>query len=719
MYWNVGPRPSEPGLGIIPEVGLRNTWSEVGEPRAGVDVRREMPDAGHAMHSDAALGHRGRELVPAALLGLASDQRLIELVRAGSERAFEALFDRHHRSVLAFCRNMLGSQQEAEDAVQLTFLAAYRDLMGSERPITLRPWLYGIARYRCLNVVRLRRERPVATLPEPGIDHLGAELATREDLRAILADLARLPDDQRAAIVLAALGDISHEQIAQILGCRREKVKALVFQARTALIAGRAARETPCAEIREQLATLRGGALRRTELRQHLHHCPSCRAFREEVRNHRRQRHVLLPLFPISQLKRTVLRTLFAPGAGGGETALSAGALSTGGLAAAALAAVVIHTGGVITGATPSPNGREAAWTAEPSNGVASPTGQGATLTIALPRLPRAEPARAQRSGRHVTARVPAEGPAQAPRPPMPIAAPESGSGAAVPEQPEHSYEVEKADQTAVAIIPGQAARPEPPRTAPPSKPPTTIAASAPATASKPPETNLEATPAVPAATANPSEPPRANAQANPLTASRHDGTPPEPKPEAAPANPAQAASPRGGNPEDGPTRPSEGSARSQRPRANGQPDPATPDPATPDTPTKPQTHHQNTPPKPEQAAKPPQPPRANAQPNPPTPDTPTKRPQANHQNTPPTSDQASKPPQPPRANRAPNPPTPDTPTKPPQTDHQAAPTKPRGQAEPAPAATEATSVPTSSAQQSRSVAAAPRDSETTQPPPG
>ena len=444
------------------------------------------------MHFDAALGHRRRELVPAALLGLASDQRLVELVRGGSERAFEVLFDRHHPSVLRFCRHMLGSQEEAEDAVQLTFLAAYRDLMGSERPIVLRPWLYGIARYRCIHVLRLRRELPVARLPEPGIDHLGAEVATREDLRAILADLGRLPDAQRAALVLAALGDISHEQIAQILGCRREKVKALVFQARTALIAGRAARETPCAEIREQLATLRGGALRRTALRQHLHHCPSCRAFREEVRNQRRQWRVLLPLFPISQLKRTVLRTLLAPGAGG-ETALSAGAMGTGGLAAAALAVVVIHAGGVVTGATPSRNGREAARTAEPSNGVASPTGQGATLTIALPRLPRAEPARAQRSGRHVTARVPTEGPAQAPRPPMPIAAPESGSGAAVIEQPEHSYQVEKADQTAVAIIPGQAAPPEPPRTAPPSKPPTTIAPSGPATASKPPGTNLEA----------------------------------------------------------------------------------------------------------------------------------------------------------------------------------------------------------------------------------
>jgi hypothetical protein len=101
----------------------------------------------------------------------------------------------------------------------------------------------------------------------------------------------------------------------------------------------------PCAEIREQLATLRGAALQRTPLRQHLHHCPSCRAFREEVCNQRRQRRILLPLFSIGGLKRTVVAPLFGPGRGASETASTAGALGTGGLTAAMLAAVVIHAG--------------------------------------------------------------------------------------------------------------------------------------------------------------------------------------------------------------------------------------------------------------------------------------------------------------------------------------------------------------------------------------
>src|SRR5918911_173014 len=77
----------------------------------------------------------------------------------GSKAAFEVMFTRHQRGVLSFCRHMLGSVEEAEDAVQHTFLAAYRDLVGSTKAVRLRPWLYAIARNRCLTVLRARRER--------------------------------------------------------------------------------------------------------------------------------------------------------------------------------------------------------------------------------------------------------------------------------------------------------------------------------------------------------------------------------------------------------------------------------------------------------------------------------------------------------------------------------------------------------------------------------
>jgi hypothetical protein len=108
-------------------------------------------------------------------------------------------------------------------------------------------------------------------------------------------------------------------------------VKSLVFQARTALIDRRIARETPCDQIREQLATLRGGALRRSHLRHHLEACPGCSEYREEIRRQRAMLAVALPVIPSAALKAKVLGSF---GLGGG----SAAAATTGGAAATAAA---------------------------------------------------------------------------------------------------------------------------------------------------------------------------------------------------------------------------------------------------------------------------------------------------------------------------------------------------------------------------------------------
>ena len=207
----------------------------------------------HVEYSEIELPRR-RLLLPAALLRVASDARLVSELRAGSERAFEVLFDRHYVPLLAYCRHLLGSVDEGEDAVQHTFLAAYRELVGSHKPIVVRPWLYTIAHNRCLSILRARRERPVAEVLEPATANLAADLALREELRALLADVGRLPELQRAALVLLELGDLSHAEIADVIGCRPGKVKSLVFMARSSLGTSRAARDTPCWEIREQLA---------------------------------------------------------------------------------------------------------------------------------------------------------------------------------------------------------------------------------------------------------------------------------------------------------------------------------------------------------------------------------------------------------------------------------------------------------------------------------
>jgi RNA polymerase sigma factor (sigma-70 family) len=138
----------------------------------------------HDAGLDVLAATRSRRRVPARLLRLASDERLVDMLRGGSEAAFEALFDRHHRGVLGFCRHMLGSVEEGEDAVQHTFLAAYRELAASDKPIQLRPWLYAIARNRCLTVLRTRSRQAVGELEEPPTEHLAAEVERRHELRA-------------------------------------------------------------------------------------------------------------------------------------------------------------------------------------------------------------------------------------------------------------------------------------------------------------------------------------------------------------------------------------------------------------------------------------------------------------------------------------------------------------------------------------------------------
>ena len=249
-------------------------------------------------------------------------------VRAGDDRAFEALYDRHHRPLLAFCRHLLGSADEAEDALQHTFIAAHRALRTDERPVMLRPWLFTIARNRCLSLLRSRRNVVALTEVEPTLPvtvGLAAQVEQRADLQALVHDLHALSDDQRAALVLSELGDLDHEQIANVLGVRRARVATLVFQARASLMETRKARDTSCSDIQEQLATLRGGALRRTTLRRHVESCAACQAFRAEVRRQRAAMALILPVIPSLGLKRSVLHAISSGGGAAGAAAAAGG----------------------------------------------------------------------------------------------------------------------------------------------------------------------------------------------------------------------------------------------------------------------------------------------------------------------------------------------------------------------------------------------------------
>jgi RNA polymerase sigma factor (sigma-70 family) len=292
------------------------------------------------------------------------DAALVRRTQAGDTRAFEALFKRYHAPLLSYCRHMLCTRDEAEDALQQAFIKAHQALLGPTAPRELRPWLYAIARNCCLTAIAARR----ATTPleasledrTPSLQGLSEEVHQREDLRELLAGIGRLPEDQRSALLLAELEDLPHQAIATIVGCEVSKVKALIYQARSALLADRDAQNTPCEDIREQLALARGGELRRGPLRRHLKLCVGCRDFQLAVNTQRQSLGVVLPVAPSAGLAAAILGhgAAHAAGAAAGGTGLAASGTAatttavgagTGAGAGAGTSAGALLGGGLVT----------------------------------------------------------------------------------------------------------------------------------------------------------------------------------------------------------------------------------------------------------------------------------------------------------------------------------------------------------------------------------
>jgi RNA polymerase sigma factor (sigma-70 family) len=266
---------------------------------------------------------------PRSWLRPASDDWLVALVRGGNATAFEILYDRHSRELLSFCRFMLSSQHDAEDAVQLTFASAYSALLADERSVTLRPWLFAIARNQCLSVLRQRRPVSEIDLVLAPHEDVFAQVQRRDDLRHVLANLHDLPEHHKAALVLAELHGFSHRDISDVLGVSAEQVKSYVYQARSSLISEKQARDADCQEIRRELATARGAALLKSHLRRHLRSCAGCRDYSQALTRQRRRLGCLLPVAPSLALKRRAMKAALGNAPGPGSTVAGASVTGT------------------------------------------------------------------------------------------------------------------------------------------------------------------------------------------------------------------------------------------------------------------------------------------------------------------------------------------------------------------------------------------------------
>ena len=274
-----------------------------------------------------AAGMRG----PTPLLRLASDERLVALTRRGNQAAFEALVARYQARLLAFCRHMLSSREDAEDVLQEVFAAAFNAMIADERAINVRPWLYRIARNRSLNHLRKATAVGVDSMDIHVAEHgtTTAEKAhKREEFRLLMADVETLPETQRTALLLREIDALSYEQIAEAMDTTIPSVKSLLVRARVSLAEAAEARELSCAEVRAELGEVAEGIKQRMSapVRRHVRTCDRCRGFRKQLRDTNKALAALFPIGPLLFLKKTILAQLGTTASAGGAVAGASGA---------------------------------------------------------------------------------------------------------------------------------------------------------------------------------------------------------------------------------------------------------------------------------------------------------------------------------------------------------------------------------------------------------
>lgn len=267
------------------------------------------------------------------------------MARAGNPGAFETIVDRYQGRLLGFCRQMLGSTEDAEDVLQEVFVNAYRAMLADEREINLRPWLYRIARNRCLNHLR----KPTADAQEsmdmvPAIEasSTAEKVHNREEFRQLLTDVGKLPETQRTALLLREMDAMSYEEIAQAMETSVPSVKSLLVRARISLAEASQARQLTCGEVRVDLAEAAEG-LRKLSgpVRRHVRDCDECADFRSQLRSNDKVLAALVPVGPLVALKGIILSKLGLGGAGTGGAATATGAGATGAGAVSSVGAAI------------------------------------------------------------------------------------------------------------------------------------------------------------------------------------------------------------------------------------------------------------------------------------------------------------------------------------------------------------------------------------------
>jgi RNA polymerase sigma factor (sigma-70 family) len=270
----------------------------------------------------------------------------------GFDDAFGTIHDRYRQRLLAYTRQMLGpSRSDAEDVLQDVFLRAYGALRNDDRPVTLRAWLYRVAHNRCID--HLRRPVPPAAeiyeLSRTPTHDPQAETVRREDLRRLVQDVQRLPEQQRSALLMRELDGLTYAELADALDTSVPAVKSLLVRARVGLVEAEEARDAACVDIRADLVRSHGRGVRTSgRSRRHLRDCDGCRAYRQGLRGVDEGLAALVPggAGPLAAVAKLLgiggASSGAAAGAGAGAGAGGTAAVAGGATAATATATKVV-----------------------------------------------------------------------------------------------------------------------------------------------------------------------------------------------------------------------------------------------------------------------------------------------------------------------------------------------------------------------------------------
>ena len=183
---------------------------------------------------------------PGHHVALSVEGQQIVAARRREPGAFEALVRRHQGSLYNFCLRMLGQSEDAADVAQETFVQLYSHLGRLDEREPLAPWLFRVARNRCIDVIRRRRTVPLGVLDdsgdgmptlEPADDEpLPDELAERADLQRLLSRaIGTLPPAYAEVVSLRYAGERSFAEIAQILDCDEGAARVRFHRAKALL----------------------------------------------------------------------------------------------------------------------------------------------------------------------------------------------------------------------------------------------------------------------------------------------------------------------------------------------------------------------------------------------------------------------------------------------------------------------------------------------------